>query len=223
MDNQQQNQVVPSNLGAPFLIIPNALPPAFLAEVQDYVEQFGEKEHGRVGVMPKDPNMSQEEKDMLSFKEEIRSCDISWIGPKDERSQAIYQQIDSMLVEAARNYFGFDVFVGGTEAIQYTEYNFKEEKEVKDHYGWHMDSMLQGMGKSDRKLSFTIQLTHHADYTGCDFEFPNSEGDDQWDRDLVRTKGTAIIFPSFMTHRVTPITGGTRKSLVGWLRGPLFR
>jgi hypothetical protein len=38
-----------------------------------------------------------------------------------------------------------------------------------------------------------------------------------------RERGTVIAFPSCVLHRVTPITAGTRKSLVVWITGPKFR
>lgn len=210
----------PAFAGAPWLVIPNCLPPEFLTEVIDYAEQFAEKEVGRVGQA-----LGQTDQKDKSHREDIRACDISWLHPfQDERGMAIHQQISSLLAGSAREYWGYDVFEGGTESIQYTEYNFKEEKEFKDHYGWHMDSMIQMPAQVDRKVSFSIQLTHESDYTGCDFEFPGVDDTNQaWDSKLVRAKGTAIIFPSFMFHRVTPITGGKRKALVGWIRGPRFK
>ena len=33
-------------------------------------------------------------------------------------------------------------------------------------------------------------------------------------------KGNLFIFPSYLMHRVTPVTKGTRKSLVIWAGGP---
>jgi PKHD-type hydroxylase len=38
----------------------------------------------------------------------------------------------------------------------------------------------------------------------------------------VRQIGTAVIFPSHLYHRVTPVTAGTRRSLVAWFVGPPF-
>ena len=35
-------------------------------------------------------------------------------------------------------------------------------------------------------------------------------------------KGAMILFPSFLLHKVSPVTKGTRNSLVGWVRGPNF-
>ena len=35
----------------------------------------------------------------------------------------------------------------------------------------------------------------------------------------IRPKGSIIVFPSFLYHQVTPITKGTRYSLVMWVLG----
>ena len=37
-----------------------------------------------------------------------------------------------------------------------------------------------------------------------------------------KVKGTIVVFPSFVWHRVTPVTSGTRYSLVNWLQGRPF-
>jgi PKHD-type hydroxylase len=34
-----------------------------------------------------------------------------------------------------------------------------------------------------------------------------------------RTRGAFIAFPSFAVHRVSPVTRGTRWSLVAWITG----
>jgi len=36
-------------------------------------------------------------------------------------------------------------------------------------------------------------------------------------------KGSIIAFPSFLKHRVTNVTKGTRNSIVSWIQGPHFR
>ena len=83
------------------------------------------------------------------------------------------------------------------------------------HYGWHMD-VGQGV-VSTRKLSISVQLSDPADYDGGELEFLAS-GDCG-----PRTQGTLIAFPSFLVHRVRPVTRGTRWSLVSWVAGPSFR
>ena len=40
---------------------------------------------------------------------------------------------------------------------------------------------------------------------------------------FLKTKGTIINFPSFVWHRVTPVTKGTRYSLVVWHNGPKLK
>jgi len=32
-----------------------------------------------------------------------------------------------------------------------------------------------------------------------------------------------IFFPSYTLHEVTPVTKGTRYTLVGWVHGPAFK
>ena len=36
-------------------------------------------------------------------------------------------------------------------------------------------------------------------------------------------KGMITFFPSWLIHDVTPVTQGTRYSLVGWVNGPNFK
>jgi PKHD-type hydroxylase len=106
--------------------------------------------------------------------------------------------------------------------MQYTTY------ESGQFYSWHVDQhsepysdgMFKGM---TRKLSITIQLTEPDDYDGGDFEIR-----DYCDYDSVQTikglrpRGSLLVFPSFLMHRVTPVTRGVRRSLVCWIVGPPF-
>ena len=73
-----------------------------------------------------------------------------------------------------------------------------------------------------RKLSVTVQLSDSHHYEGGDFVlwdfFGNKVEDPKW-----RDKGTVLIFPSFLKHEVTPVTKGTRMSLVQWYIGPEWR
>ena len=65
----------------------------------------------------------------------------------------------------------------------------------------------------------------NEDYEGGEFEIanPNPKGINQNIKFTDKfTTGTIITFPSFMWHKVHPITKGTRKVLVGWIVGPSF-
>ena len=73
-----------------------------------------------------------------------------------------------------------------------------------------------------RKISMTVNLNNPQDYEGGNLKFdlgPHSEGKRFKVFDDMRSQGSVIIFPSFMYHCVTPVTSGTRYSLVLWLLG----
>ena len=72
-----------------------------------------------------------------------------------------------------------------------------------------------------RKLSVTMQLSEPADYEGGDLLL-------YWQNlktpaKAVRNKGTMTLFRSHIIHEVSPVTKGTRRSLVTWVHGPLFK
>lgn len=85
---------------------------------------------------------------------------------------------------------------------------------------WHIDDG-NGNGQENeqvRKLSMSIQLTADGDYAGGDFEFAGVPTDS-----FSRIVGTAICFPSYCVHRITPLTAGARTSLLCFALGPPFR
>jgi len=98
------------------------------------------------------------------------------------------------------------------EPVQITRYA------ESDYYDYHIDGdgvtpiKAQGTiyhGKT-RKVSMSILL--NDDFRGGEFEFyPNIK--------LMPKTGDAIIFPSYILHRVAPVTRGTRYSLVAWMIG----
>jgi PKHD-type hydroxylase len=75
-----------------------------------------------------------------------------------------------------------------------------------------------------RKVSFTLCL--NEEYEGGEFEVarpnPNPEKHKFTKFKEKFTMGTLISFPSFVWHKVHPVTSGTRKVLVGWATGPSF-
>ena len=71
-----------------------------------------------------------------------------------------------------------------------------------------------------RKVSITVQLSDTDDYEGGNLEIW-SGGDNV--KIAPRGRGNVVIFPSYMMHRVTPVTKGTRKSFVLWVGGEHYR
>ena len=73
-----------------------------------------------------------------------------------------------------------------------------------------------------RKISMTVNLNKPDEYEGGNLKFdlgPHLKEERFKVFDDMRTQGSVIIFPSFMYHCVTPVTSGTRFSLVLWLLG----
>ena len=90
---------------------------------------------------------------------------------------------------------------------------------VGGHYNRHEDL---GVGPtSTRKISLAIQLSNPEDYDGGDLEFTYEASKEA--QENRRNRGAAIIFPSFLAHKVTIVTRGVRWSMVSWVQGPPFR
>lgn len=148
-----------------------------------------------------------------SSNDDYRSSTIKWVDP--DISADITKQLWYFINEANRNAFNFDISY--LRDIQYTTY----ESSTGDKYDWHQDTFWANPSMFDRKLSIVIQLSDPESYDGGNFEF-----DSQYENPnpiALKKKGTVLVFPSFLTHRVTPLLSGTRKSLVAWAEGPAFR
>ena len=92
---------------------------------------------------------------------------------------------------------------------------------VGDHYDWHIDTFLDTPNAFHRKLSVTVQLSNGDDYEGGDFQLRDGTGEGL--DNSIYNRGSILVFPSFLLHRVTPVTSGTRKTLVAWFEGKRFK
>jgi len=139
--------------------------------------------------------------------QDIRVSDICWIDAKEE-TQEIYYDI-AHKVELVNN-GKYSYSLSFIESLQYSEYP------EGGHYTWHVDSTLKDPEGQNRKLSFSILL--NDDFEGGDLEiFAGPEP-----VSIPMKKNQILFFPSYLLHRVAPVTKGTRKALVGWVRGPDF-
>ena len=142
--------------------------------------------------------------------EKIRKSKVAWL-PVNEATQFIYETLGFVARQLNGEFFGFDI-TAFVDNIQYTVYD-----QDGDHYDWHMDKGM--INTSPRKLSMVLQLSDPADYEGGDLEFFLGS-------DVIKAekkRGMIYAFPSYIVHRVTPVTSGVRKSLVAWIAGPKFR
>lgn len=145
--------------------------------------------------------------------EGVRKTEIAWIEYNDQTA-FMYDGIGYIARQLNGQFFNFDIW-GFQEDFQYTVYGDEE-----DHYTWHMDrGMSKNTGLAPRKLSLVLQLSDPDEYEGGDLEiFVDREP-----ITIEKKKGLIVAFPSFIMHRVTPVTKGTRKTLVVWLTGPSFK
>lgn len=151
-----------------------------------------------------------QEAKVIGDNNNIRKSEIKWMH-SDDKSFWVYEKISQFVEEANNKLWKFNLH-SIIDSIQYTEYY-----EGGGHYGWHIDV---GPGSiNHRKVSCTIQLSDPDEYEGGDFEV--WAGGDF--KTIERKQGCAILFPSFLMHRITPVTKGTRRSLVLWVGGEHYK
>ncbi len=142
-----------------------------------------------------------------------RKSKIKWLKKSDPSTHWLYDKIGEMAQEANREMWRFDL-TNMREDLQYTIY-----PKNAGHYDWHMDIAGGGI-MTQRKISVTIELSdHEKDYEGGIVQVNLGQGL----MALPQGTGTAVFFPSFFVHRVTPVTKGTRKSLVLWIGGNHYK
>lgn len=150
-----------------------------------------------------------------TLNEKVRNSIISWIEPEGwlaERLEYIARQLNG-------KYFGLDLW-GFGENFQYTTYKYDVKKKIEQHYDWHMD---QGSSEGPpRKLSLVLQLSDPSEYEGGELQIMTGNSGSLGET-CRKQKGIIYAFPSYLMHRVTPVTKGIRRTLVVWISGPKFR
>ena len=133
----------------------------------------------------------------------------SWIPFKE--MPEMYNQVNEFIQKANRNHFGFgDIQI--TEQAQFTEYP------EGGFYDWHTDTDVNMSHEPPvRKISMTCLLSPENQFEGGELELMASN------KSVKLKQGHAIIFASFINHRVVPVTRGVRQSLVMWFGGEPFK
>jgi len=169
-------------------------------------------------------------KKQINDLKEIRKSNITWLNDK-----WIYEAIHPFIHTANRN-AGWNFDWDFSETCQFTKYK------TKQFYTWHCDSWPGPYVSSDsklnelnknklgkiRKLSVTVSLSDPKDYNGgeLEFDFRNMNPDKEHNRQICKEilpKGSIVVFPSHVWHRITPVTKGIRYSLVIWNLGYPFK
>ncbi len=167
------------------------------AEMDRLLADYGPRiAEGMLGSGSTDPSIRRSQTYFFSYTDEHR-----WL----------YERIWSAAEQCNRHFFCVDI--SGIEGnIQLARYDSSDE----GFYNWHTD--FAGIAPG-RKISVSIQLSDPDSYDGGDLELLFREQPLKLDR----ARGALVAFPSFMLHRVTPVTRGTRWSLVAWVTGPRWR
>jgi PKHD-type hydroxylase len=133
--------------------------------------------------------------------------------------------------------FCYDLLGLDGQTVQYTVYDKGE------FYNWHIDQGIgscykpQGTNRHGyseetikdqllfekelmRKLSFSLQLSDETEYKGGELQIID---DAEKLYSVPKKRGLLVCFDSRARHRVTKVTSGRRKSLVGWIVGPRWR
>ena len=164
-------------------------------------------------------------KDQIRDMKIKRNSDLVWLN-----DTWIYKELHPY-IHKANKFAGWNYEWDRSESCQFTKYKLNQ------YYDWHCDSWDKPYEKEGpdngkiRKLSMTCQLTDGSEYEGGELEFDfrnyaphmREEAKHLEQAKEILPKGSIIVFPSFVWHRVKPVTKGTRYSLVMWNLGYPFK
>jgi PKHD-type hydroxylase len=144
----------------------------------------------------------------LSSDLSLRDSEVIW-SPQ----MSIVGCIAAQYIKVSNENAGWNFKYDFMEQIQLGRYG------VGGHYDWHKDTVAPDpIDNYQRKLSFTLILNSSTDYVGGAFKFKELREDQQ----PKLGKGSIIVFPSFLEHKVEPVTEGERLSAVAWVNGTAF-
>ena len=204
------------NLKYSYWYFPNALSPILC----DQLIEYGNTLRDQKGTTSRFEHKNKLDKNDLNTLYLKRNSNIAWLD-----GYWIYKHIHPYVQQANKNAnwnFQWDY----SEMIQFTKYG-KDQ-----YYGWHCDSSSEpNKNGKIRKLSVTISLSDPQNYEGGNLEFDfRNDTDYEQNPDAsikecteIRPKGSIVVFPSFIWHRVKPVTKGIRYSLVCWNLGWPFK
>ena len=148
--------------------------------------------------------------DVEVVDDNVRRSEISWLNWESQNAW-IFHKLSHVVSGLNSKFFHFDL-TGFGEALQLTNY----DQRYKGTYDWHQDFN----STISRKLTVIVQLSDASEYDGGNLEIINNYGGPVC---MKKQRGLIIAFPSWTVHRVTPVTRGSRQSLVAWISGPNFK
>tara|TARA_R100001015_G_C4625052_1_gene183428 strand:+ start:161 stop:715 length:555 start_codon:yes stop_codon:yes gene_type:complete len=174
-------------------------------------EEFLDKETCERWIEAGKKQTPQKAKTFDGNEDQHRKTQIRWLN-NDGPYQEMHNVFKHIALDA-NQYFQTTLSV--LPPLQFTEYS-----DVGYKYDMHHDVNWNRQDGRHRKLSIVVQLTDPEEYEGGILSFAHTQNPDP--TTLIK-QGTIICFLSYLEHGVTPITKGSRTSLVGWFEGPYWR
>ena len=213
------------NLSNYYWYFQSAIPRRFCEMIIQYGKAEKKREEtGRTGALGRERNFNQHPltKEEMKDLKKRRDSNIVWMN-----DMWIYKELHPYVHMANKN-AGWNFNWEQSESCQFTKYKKGQ------YYDWHCDSwnspyVKEGHLKGKiRKLSVTITLSDPKTYKGGELEFDFRQNDPDKERKPIVCKeilprGSVVVFPSFVWHRVKPVTKGIRYSLVVWNLGYPFQ
>jgi PKHD-type hydroxylase len=211
------------NLNFKYYYFQSALSSKMCDDIIKYALSKNDEHLALVGSsMRKDLNKFPLTKEEIKILKKKRNSNVVWLD-----DQWIYNEIHPYIYKANEE-AGWNFEWNLSESCQFTKYSKGQ------YYGWHCDSTEtpyteEGPLKGKiRKLSVTVSLSNSTDYKGGELEFDFRNKDPNEKQNIhkcveILPKGSIVVFPSFVWHRVCPVITGTRYSLVIWNLGYPFK
>lgn len=145
-----------------------------------------------------------EKRELLSYtNEDFRKSKVYF--PKPQEAHRTFNIIQSLIIQ---EYAGKKLDVAQISEVQFVHYP------LGGKFDWHQDiiGMRPGQAKT-RGLTFSMNLSNSDEYEGGNLILKTQE-----DKilNLSGEKGSWIIFPSFIRHKVDEVTRGNREAIVVW-------
>ena len=144
-----------------------------------------------------------------------RDVSVSFLNLSNTYFMDITQKIVNAVFEANTMLWNFDI-KGICEDILYLTYNKGQ------HYQLHSDVIWDNLNTDtpNRKCTFILQLSNPKDYKGGEVIVGLGGLDELI---IPKAKGSLTVFPSFLPHKVSEVTKGTRQSICGWVSGKSWK
>lgn len=161
-----------------------------------------------------DTTLKNSDKGAIDRHAEGKDVDVLLIHLPDFLGE-IFDKISMKIRQANLKCFGYDLY----EHYEYPLLSNLNFYSAGKEYPYHIDAEPLG-SKSDTKLTMICNLSTE-DYEGGKFYLKSNKYDTHISE--LDTMGNMIIFPSFILHKVEPVTKGKRITLSHWFCGPAFK